>query len=169
MMILIWLLVIAGLITLWLNSDMFGSLPKKALFLRIQASKNYREGKFQNLHHTPDLAEGVGYFKVMKDFFFLKEKHSIPPVALPSKKIDLFNIGADEQVFVWFGHSSYFMQIDGKKILVDPVLSGSASPLPYNVKAFTGTDVYTVSDIPIIDYLFISHDHWIIWIIKPLL
>ncbi|MBR2648581.1 MAG: MBL fold metallo-hydrolase [Sediminibacterium sp.] len=160
MVLLIWLLVIAGLIVLWLNSDMFGSLPKKELLLRIQSSQNYREGKFQNLHHTPDLVEGVGFFKVMKDFFFNKDKNNVPPIALPTKKINLFNIGADEQVFVWFGHSSYFMQVDGKKILVDPVLSGSASPVPYNVKAFAGTDVYEVSDIPIIDFLFISHDHW---------
>jgi L-ascorbate metabolism protein UlaG (beta-lactamase superfamily) len=61
---------------------------------------------------------------------------------------------------VWFGHSSYFIQIDGKKILVDPVLSGHASPFSFSIKAFKGTDVYSANDIPDIDYLFISHDHW---------
>lgn len=52
------------------------------------------------------------------------------------------------------------MQIDGKKILVDPVLSGYASPFSFSVKAFKGTNNYTTNDIPEIDYLFISHDHW---------
>lgn len=52
------------------------------------------------------------------------------------------------------------MQIDGKRILVDPVFSGSASPVPGTVRAFKGTDVYTVADLPEIDYLFISHDHY---------
>jgi L-ascorbate metabolism protein UlaG (beta-lactamase superfamily) len=160
MIVLIWLLLIVVLILLWLNSDMFGRLPKGDLLARIQSSKNYRAGKFQNLHHTPDLAEGVGYFKVMKDFFFDKEKDNIPPVTLPSKKVNLFEFGAEEQVFVWFGHSSYFMQIDGKKILVDPVLSGAASPISFTTKAFAGTDMYSVKDIPVVDYLFISHDHW---------
>ena len=52
------------------------------------------------------------------------------------------------------------MQIDGKKILVDPVMSGAASPLSFTTKSFKGSDVYTTDDIPEIDYLFITHDHW---------
>ena len=52
------------------------------------------------------------------------------------------------------------MQLDGKKVLVDPVFSGSASPLPFGTKAFAGTDPYTTADMPEIDYLFITHDHW---------
>lgn len=52
------------------------------------------------------------------------------------------------------------MQIDGKKFLIDPVLSGSASPIKSTAKAFDGTDIYKPEDIPDLDYLFISHDHW---------
>jgi L-ascorbate metabolism protein UlaG (beta-lactamase superfamily) len=40
------------------------------------------------------------------------------------------------------------------------VLSGRASPVSFTTKAFEGTDPYTVADIPDIDYLFITHDHW---------
>jgi len=40
------------------------------------------------------------------------------------------------------------------------LLSGSASPLPGGTKAFKGSDIYTAADIPEIDFLFISHDHW---------
>ena len=58
------------------------------------------------------------------------------------------------------GHSSYFIQVDGKKILVDPVFSGAASPISFTTRAFTGADKYTTDDLPNIDYLFISHDHW---------
>ena len=46
------------------------------------------------------------------------------------------------------------MQINGKKILVDPVFSGHASPLKGIGKSFDGTDVYRVADIPAIDYLY---------------
>lgn len=52
------------------------------------------------------------------------------------------------------------MQLDGKKILVDPVFSGHASPFSFMVKSFKGSDIYTPDDFPDIDYLFISHDHW---------
>jgi L-ascorbate metabolism protein UlaG (beta-lactamase superfamily) len=44
--------------------------------------------------------------------------------------------------------------------LVDPVLSGTASPVKFTTRSFKGADVYTTDDIPPIDYLFITHDHW---------
>ena len=72
----------------------------------------------------------------------------------------MLGLQPEEDVLIWFGHSSYFMQIDGKKILVDPVFSGSASPFSFMVKAFEGTDIYSAEDFPEIDYLFITHDHW---------
>ncbi|GAC1706341.1 MAG: hypothetical protein NVS9B7_15170 [Flavisolibacter sp.] len=61
---------------------------------------------------------------------------------------------------VWFGHSSYFLQLDSKKILVDPIFSGSASPLKFTTRSFKGTDVYTAEEMPDIDLLILSHDHW---------
>jgi hypothetical protein len=36
----------------------------------------------------------------------------------------------------------------------------SASPLPFGTKAFDGSNIYTADDMPDIDFLFISHDHW---------
>ena len=51
------------------------------------------------------------------------------------------------------------MQIDGKRYLFDPVLSGSASPLKFTTRSYPGSDAYT-DDIPAIDYLFLTHDHW---------
>jgi L-ascorbate metabolism protein UlaG (beta-lactamase superfamily) len=52
------------------------------------------------------------------------------------------------------------MQVNGKKILFDPVLSGSVSPVSFTNRSFMGTDPYGPDDIPEVDYLFISHDHW---------
>ena len=75
-------------------------------------------------------------------------------------KTDLLHLNPDENILIWFGHSSYFLQINRKTILVDPVFSGNASPLRFTTKSFKGTDVYSVKDLPEIDYLFITHDHW---------
>lgn len=138
----------------------FGSLPDNISKLKIEKSKNFRDGAFQNLSYTPNLTEGVSFFDALKDFLFSKKERLKPIDALPSLKTDLLNLPKDQNVFIWFGHSSYFMQIDGKRFLVDPVFSGSASPIPGTVKAFAGSDIYTADDIPEIDYLFISHDHW---------
>src|SRR5690606_28650021 len=79
---------------------------------------------------------------------------------IPSQKTDLLHLNPEEAILVWFGHSSYFMQLDGKTFLVDPVLNGSASPISFTTPSFKGTDVYTVANFPTIDYLLISHDHY---------
>ena len=52
------------------------------------------------------------------------------------------------------------MQVSGKTFLVDPVLSGHASPFPGFATAFKGTDIYRPNELPAIDYLLITHDHY---------
>jgi L-ascorbate metabolism protein UlaG (beta-lactamase superfamily) len=138
----------------------FGKLPEGARLQKIKASANYKDGAFKNLSHTPDLTEGSTYYSVMKKFLFGKKQRLKPVDAIPSVYTDILYLPAHEDVLVWFGHSSYFMQMDDKKILVDPVLSGAASPMPATTPAFRGTDRYTADDLPDIDYLFISHDHY---------
>ncbi len=138
----------------------FGAFAKGGRLQRIQSSPNFRDGSFQNQHFTPNLAEGTNYFTVLKEFFFGKSKRNRPDGSLPSQKTNLHTLPANENVLVWFGHSSYFMQVDGKKMLIDPVFSGNASPFSFTTKSYPGTDVYTPEDMPEIDYLFISHDHW---------
>ncbi len=142
------------------NKSRFGKLPSGERLQQIKRSPNYRNGAFQNQSITPDLTDGANYYTVLKQFLFEKNKRAIPAHPIPSTKTDLLSLNINENVLVWFGHSSYFIQLDGKRILVDPVLSGSASPFSFSVKAFEGTDRYTTDDIPEIDYLFISHDHY---------
>ncbi|WP_197429481.1 MBL fold metallo-hydrolase [Flavobacterium rakeshii] len=157
-LIVIALLVVA--IAIFMQQPQFGKQPEGARLERIKQSPNYRDGKFQNLSHTPDLAEGTSYYTVFKEFFFGKNKRNKPKDSIPTKKEDLLHLDPEENVLVWFGHSSYFMQADGKTILVDPVFSGSVSPVSFTNKAYPGSDAYTVEDLPEIDVLFISHDHW---------
>jgi L-ascorbate metabolism protein UlaG (beta-lactamase superfamily) len=152
-------LLVAG-VYVFLKQPQFGKMPTGERLERIKKSPNYKKGQFQNLNFTPDLAEGVSYFKVLREFIFNKSKRIKPDSVLPSVKTDLLHLNPNEDVLVWFGHSSYFMQLDGKTMLVDPVFSGAASPVKFTTQSFAGSDVYSVEDFPSIDYLFISHDHW---------
>ena len=144
----------------FMQQPKFGKLPSGIRLEKIKQSPNFRDGQFQNINHTPSLAEGVSVWEVSRKFFFEKSKRSKPPVILPAKKTNLKTLDPDQNLLVWFGHSSYYLQIDGKKILVDPVFSGAATPVKFTNKAYPGSDVYSASDFPDIDYLFITHDHW---------
>ncbi|MGB4774697.1 MAG: MBL fold metallo-hydrolase [Daejeonella sp.] len=156
------LIILAGiiLILLFLNRKNFGRMPSGERLAGIKRSSNYKNKSFQNLSYTPEIKQGVSYFIVMKDFFFGKSKTVRPLHILPSIKTDLHGLSANKDIMVWFGHSSYFLQVDKKRMLVDPIFSGNASPVKFTTRSYKGSDVYTADDIPVIDYLFISHDHW---------
>ena len=154
------LLLFVATIYIFMQQAQFGKRPSGNRLELIKKSPNYRNGSFQNLSLTPDLTEGASLFSVMKEFLLNDNKSKRPNQNIPTKKTNLLQLDPTENTVVWFGHSSYFIQIDGKKILVDPVLSGSASPLSFTNKAFNGTSIYKTDDFPEIDYLFISHDHW---------
>ncbi len=144
----------------YMKLSKFGKAPAGERLSLIQTSSNYKNGKFVNIHPTLEIAEGYTTLGVTYDYFFKKSERRSPVDIIPSFKIDLLNLPLDKDILVWFGHSSYFIQIDGIRILVDPVFSGNASPIPNTVRSFKGTDRYAVEDLPGIDYLFISHDHY---------
>jgi L-ascorbate metabolism protein UlaG (beta-lactamase superfamily) len=155
------LIIILGIaLFLFLQHPQFGKKPSGERLLLMQKSPNYKNGKFENQNFTPDLTEGYTMTGVLYEFLFKKTERRNPMEKIPSIKTDLLNLPIDQDVLVWFGHSSYFIQIEGKRILVDPVFSGNASPIPGTTKSFNGTDIYTVDDLPEIDYLLITHDHY---------
>jgi len=137
-----------------------GKDPSGARLKRVQQSPNYRDGIFQNQSITLVMNEKGDFFKTFWKFLN-KPKAVKPPSPLPSVKTDLKNLPDGNPVIVWFGHSSYLIKIDGKHILVDPVFSGYASPVKLgSAKNFDGTNVYGVDDMPPIDILLITHDHY---------
>ena len=160
LIILITIIALSAIVFLFMQQSKFGKTPKGERLELIKKSLYHDGKKFSNINHTPELTEGVRYTTIMKEFFFVKNPNVKPKDKLPSKKTNLHQLNINENVLVWFGHSSYFMQIDGKRILVDPVLSGAASPVRFTTKSFDGSDVYSTDDIPEIDYLFLTHDHW---------
>lgn len=144
----------------YMRKEKFGKAPAGERLAKLKQSPNYKDGAFQNKAFTPQLAKGYSMTGVLYEHFFKKTARRTPAEAIPSIKTNLHQLPTDANVLVWFGHSSYYMQLDGKRILVDPVFSGNASPIPGTTKAYRGTDRYTVTDLPDIDYLFISHDHY---------
>src|SRR6267154_6478227 len=121
---------------LFMQQAKFGSEPAGERLELVRVSPQYKSGAFQNQSPTPSLTEGANFSSVLKEFLFVKKERKKPAQTLPSLKTNLLQLKKEENVWVWMGHSSYFMQVDGKTILVDPVLSGAASPLSFTTKSF---------------------------------
>lgn len=157
------ILAVIGILTLavviFMNLPRFGKLPSGERMKRVEQSPNYRGGEFRNRSVTPQFTSDRGRARVMLDFLFEKRERNRPDTDMPAVKNDLKNLPSDKNIIVWFGHSSYFAQIDGKRLLIDPVFY-DASPVSFFNKPFKGTDIYKAEDMPKIDYLVITHDHW---------
>ena len=146
-------------IFVFINQPSFGRTPRGERLERIKQSPNYRNGEFQNLHETTLMTSDRGRFAGVLEFLFRKIEGLRPDQPVNAIKTDLRQVGRDKEMLVWFGHSSYLIQTGGKRILVDPVFC-MASPVSFVNKPFKGTDIYKPEDMPDIDYLIISHDHW---------
>lgn len=96
----------------------------------------------------------------MMDFLLSKKVDRTPRRAFHFEKTDILGLDRNENVLIWFGHSSYYFQLNGKTFLVDPVFSPFAAPFYFSNKAFKGTTMYKAPDLPPIDFLILSHDHY---------
>lgn len=161
MLILLLILVvvlIGGVLYLW--HPRFGATPAGSRLEIMKSKPNFENGVFDNLEDTPALSEGVGYIDVLKYTMFSGTQRKVPSGPIPVVRTDLRALPADSNMFVWFGHSSYLIQLDGKKILIDPVFSKYATPVRISVRAFAMEYNYTAEEMPEIDLLLITHDHW---------
>lgn len=157
--VLIIIVVLGGGVFWYMNLPKFGRSPRGARLVRIENSPNYKDGSFKNLEETPQLTSDKNKFSVMLDFLFEKRENTRPDLPMNVVKTDLKSLNSAEDLLVWFGHSSYYIQSGGLKFLIDPVFE-DASPVSFVNRPFQGTDVFHADDMPNIDYLIITHDHW---------
>lgn len=153
------ILLLAGIALAVLSHPAFG-LWRHVSKERIQASPNYRDGMFQNQEPTPQFTgETASMRETLWRFLTDKDTLRVPSEPIPAVKTDLKSIPTDSDWLVWFGHSSYLFCLNGKRYLVDPVLKPEW-PATLMMKPFAGTDIYRPEDLPDIDVLIITHEHW---------
>ena len=153
-------LIVVAAVAIYLRQPVFGALPEGERLVHIHASPNYIHGEFQNQQDTPFLTNGATQWSIRMDNLLAKKGVPRPVHDLPTQKTDLRALDPREDMAIWLGHSSWYVQLGGKRILVDPVFSDHAAPLPGVISAFSGTTLYSVQDMPPIDLLLISHDHY---------
>jgi L-ascorbate metabolism protein UlaG (beta-lactamase superfamily) len=140
-------------IVAYLSHPKFGSVPKGSRLARILRSPNYKSGEFQNREPIQSVKPAGRIIKKI-----ITSNKNTPKI--PSMHTPLAPLNPKTDLIVWFGHSSYYIQLNGKSILVDPVLSEVSSPVPRFPKAYQGSNVYEPTEIPHINFLFITHDHY---------
>ena len=143
------------------NWPSFGGTISGERLKRAQASSHYQDGKFANTLPHPPLESGDVWGYLKEQFF--GDQMRVPPSAIPISAI----LPASMQTqpppglrAIWLGHSSVYIELDGLRLLVDPVFSNHASPLSgIGPERFHAPPI-AMTDLPEIDAVMISHDHY---------
>ena len=155
------LIILSFLIFIFLNfSPVFGASPDKNSKIIIENSKNFIAGKFLNLKsdykNTSSFSDSsVKNTTLMSLLSPPKDKNPIAPLPTIQFQGDTLTEGK----FVWLGHSTLLMNIEGLIVMTDPVFN-RASPIPIFGKPFAYEQPINIGDLPKVDVVIISHDHY---------
>ncbi|AWW00832.1 MBL fold metallo-hydrolase [Arcticibacterium luteifluviistationis] len=155
-------LIIAGTAIFMNFHPVFGVKPSAEKLENYKKSVNFKDGLFMNATET--IME-MGTWEAVKMIpEYLNKEGREPKVDLPVQKIDSLAIQnriGDSTQITWFGHSSFLLEMDSLKILLDPMLGATPSPV-----AMLGSKRYSkelpieIANLPEIDLVVFSHDHY---------
>ncbi|WP_421978809.1 MBL fold metallo-hydrolase [Roseivirga seohaensis] len=163
---MLFLIVLAALIiafVLFLNfNPQFGGKITQAHKARYAQSKQWDGKKFVNETLTEmDMSFGSMIGLIKEQFtgsHLRKPKQPIP--IIPFDKAT-WKSEPEKPKFVWYGHSVVLLQLDGKNILIDPMLGRDTSPIaPFKTKRFSENTLAIIDQLPQLDAILLTHDHY---------
>jgi L-ascorbate metabolism protein UlaG (beta-lactamase superfamily) len=155
------LFILAFLIFIFLSfSPVFGASPDKNSRVIIGNSKNFVTDKFFNLKsnytNTSSLSDSFDNGSTLMSWIS-PPRDKNPIASLPT--IQFHGNTLTEGKFVWLGHSTLLMNTAGLIVMTDPVFN-RASPVPIFGKPFTYENPINIDDLPKVNAVIISHDHY---------
>lgn len=141
----------------------FGAAAKGKRLERMQQSPQYHQGKFENTSPTPMMTSSSlsQSLRMWRDFL-VGVKGATPPHALPLQTRTTTDFAASAlPAITWFGHSAVLLELDGQRILLDPMLGRRSSPLSFiGSKRFHDHLPIPIEELPPLDAIVFSHDHY---------
>ena len=141
----------------------FGGDVSKERKITYQKSQQYKDGKFNNTLPVPKDLSFSETLSLAYKFFTTKVPNGRPNKDIKAHKIDsasVANYNKDTRL-IWYGHSSFLLQIDKKNILLDPMLGKVAAPHPLlGGNRFNKDFPLPLEKLTHIDAVLFSHDHY---------
>jgi L-ascorbate metabolism protein UlaG (beta-lactamase superfamily) len=139
-----------------------GRKPEGTRLERIQASPRWAGEGFLNQHPIlPGLRDANAPMPSLREFLCGGERR-VPPAPLPAvSPLDMWSKPPGSGLRVtWLGHSTVLIEIDGLRVLTDPVWGPRASPSRLiGPKRFQPVPV-ALQALPPVDLVVVSHDHY---------
>ncbi len=132
----------------------FGGSLAGARLERAQKSRQYRDGAFTNEPPQPSMDLSVNFTEWRGD------QVRRPPAPFPSLKPALQEPPSPGLRAIWFGHATVLVELDGRRVMTDPMLSEYAFPVTLLAPRRYNLPPLALEQLPHIDVVTISHDHF---------
>lgn len=141
----------------------FGAVPTGERLARIQSSPQFVDGQFRNPVATRQLRQGqtlpMVRTQLNRDGRLRRAPVGEVPVHRPTAA-DWGRPPASGLRITWMGHSSVLAEIDGQRVLFDPVWGERCSPFTWVGPRRLHPVPLPLSELAPVDAVVISHDHY---------
>jgi L-ascorbate metabolism protein UlaG (beta-lactamase superfamily) len=138
----------------------FGGKISGARLERVRANPQFENGAFVNVQRdAPSSIANLGNYMIGQ---MQGNEVREPPAPIPVTVVDpatLVSPPAPGLRAFWIGHASVHVEIDGLRVLIDPIFSDHASPFAVGPKRFHPPPI-ALTRLPRVDAVVISHDHY---------
>nr|CEL23440.1 Outer membrane protein romA [Kibdelosporangium sp. MJ126-NF4]CTQ96820.1 Outer membrane protein romA [Kibdelosporangium sp. MJ126-NF4] len=151
---------VAGLLAraAWGVPAAMGGAPRGERAERVRRSPQFRDGKFRNEHQTRSMPDGDTRDLVRRYRADKERRKPHLPIPLVTQPGDA---PRQDGLFVtWYGHASTLVEIDGARVLFDPVWSDRVSPSARVGPRRLHPAPVSIDQLPALDAIVISHDHY---------
>ena len=128
-----------------------------AIAPRAEGSARFRDNRFHNTEPSAQVVRA-------DESSLLSSVLTRRKLGRPSRPIPLATplapAEAAELAVTWYGHASAIVEVDGHRVLTDPVWSHRVSPSPMIGPARLHPTPVEVTALPPVDAILISHDHY---------
>ncbi|WP_108637767.1 MBL fold metallo-hydrolase [Mycobacterium numidiamassiliense] len=139
--------------------DALGADPTAVRAVTVR-SPNYRDGVFVNLDPASKSGPDREQLALIAWEFVGGRGKSRPAVPIPLTAPATFDGDTSRLAVSWLGHSTALLEIDGYRVLTDPVWSHRCSPSDVIGPERLHPPPVELGALPAVDAVVISHDHY---------
>ncbi|WP_378736964.1 MBL fold metallo-hydrolase [Nocardia brasiliensis] len=122
-----------------------------------RGATTYRDRKFHNTEPSSQLVAGAALSLVLST---LTKRNLGRPLGVIPLQTPQLPPAAAELAVTWYGHATALLEIDGYRVLTDPVWSERVSPSALVGPTRLHPMPAPLTDLPALDAVVISHDHY---------
>lgn len=158
-LLIILFVIIVSIVLFVTMHPVFGGSISKSDTERYRDFDHYQNGQFVNLSHTDMKMSVSTILSILRDS--MTGRKDLKPTNLIPVSLDWQKINSDQESLTWFGHSTFLLTMDHKKILIDPMFGPSPSPVAlFGSKRYSMDLLAIIDELPPIDAVLITHDHY---------